>query len=251
MKKAILKNALNQLNKKTSTISFQEINKFPEPVQRYLRLVLTEGIVPTFYAEMHHGGGFKTDQNKPWFEIKGHYHYLVDKPAFYWKGKIKPLPILSISARDYYYEGKGQFKIKLNSFIPIAKSSGNEVNQASLLRFLSELTMFPSVFLTADYLKWEEIDSTAARIFIKDKGIKANGVFTFNEKGEITRFESVRARTTKSGPSFDKWGGYYEEYKKFENFMIPTYFVGVWHLTEGDFEYVKFKVESIEFNNPQ
>jgi len=111
--------------------------------------------------------------------------------------------------------------------------------------------MFPSVFLTADYLKWEEIDSTSARIFIEDKEIKANGIFSFKEKGEITRFESGRARTSKSGPSFDKWGGYYEEYKKFENFMIPTYFVGVWHLPEGDFEYVKFKVNLIEFNNPQ
>jgi len=250
MKKAILKHALNQLNKKTSTISFQGINKFPEPVQRYLRLILKEGIEPTFYAEMYHGGEFKTDQKQPWFEIKGHYLYLADKPAFYWKGKIKPLPFLSISARDYYYEGKGQVKVKLNCFIHIDKSSGNEVDQASLLRFPSELPMFPSVFLTSYYLKYEEIDSTSARIFIEDKGIKADGVFTFNEKGEITRFESVRARTTKSGLSFDKWGGYYEEYKKFEDFIIPTYFVGVWYLPEGDFEYVKFRVNSIEFNNP-
>lgn len=222
MKKAILKHALSQLNKKTSTISFRGINKFPEPVQRYLRLVLTEGIVPTFYAEMHHGGEFKTDQNKPWFEIKGHYHYLVDKPALYWKGKIKPLPILSISAKDYYYEGKGQVKIKLNSLIPIDRSSGSDIDKASLLRFLSELPMFPSVFLTADYLKWEEIDSNSARIFIEDEGIKADGVFTFNERGLITKFESARARITNNRTSIDKWGGYYDDYKKFGNFLIPT-----------------------------
>ena len=70
MKKAILKHALNQLNKRTSTISFQGINKFPEPVQRYLRLVLTEGSESTYYCKMHHGGHFRTDSNVPGFLSK-------------------------------------------------------------------------------------------------------------------------------------------------------------------------------------
>ncbi|MCG3258467.1 MAG: hypothetical protein H7644_01860 [Candidatus Heimdallarchaeota archaeon] len=136
MKKAILKHALNQLNKKTSTISFQGINKLPEPVQRYLRLVLTKGSESTYYCKMHYGGYFRTDSKRPWFSIKGYYHYLVDKPAFYWRGKIKPLPILSITARDYYYKGKGEVIINLYSLISIDRSSGSDIDKASLLRFL-------------------------------------------------------------------------------------------------------------------
>ncbi len=250
MKKEILNFALDRKNEQRRLVSFQNLDSFPEPVQRFLQLVLEEETEVIYYSKMIHGGFFKTDPERPWFKIKGHYHYLTDIPAFYWKGIVRPLPILSISARDYYFKGKGEVKIKLNSVMPMGKSIGPEIDQAALLRFLSELAMIPTAFLTADYLTWEEINSTSARVFIEDCGIKADGVFRFNEKGEMISFESKRARAIKKGISFDKWGGYYKDYKKFGDYLVPTKFVGTWYLPDGDFDYIKFKVENMEFNTP-
>ncbi len=250
MKKEILNDALISSQKEREPTSFEKLDTFPEIVQKYLRLVLKEGIEPIYYARLLHSGEFRTDPKQPWFSIKGFYHYLSEKPAFFWKGKIKPLPILVITARDFYYKGKGEVKIRLNKIIPMGKDTGPDMDKASLLRFISEMPLFPSVFLTANYIRWEEIDSTSARIFIEDEGLKAEGIFTFNEKGEIISFEAERARLTRSESSIDKWGGYYENYQDFGSFRVPTYFVGIWYLPEEDFEYVRFKVESIEFNNP-
>ena len=250
MKKEILKQALLDSQKKRSLISLENLSKYPEIVHRYLKYVLKEGNESIFYAHLTHGGEFRTSPNQPWFPIKGEYHYLAYEPAFYWKGIIKPLPILAISARDFYFRGRGEMKIRLNGIIPLGKTTGSEMDEASLMRFVSEAPLFPSVFLTADYFSWKEIDSTSVIISIEDKGVSAEGIFTFNEKGEIIKYTSTRARDTKEGPQPTKWTGYFHDYQDFHGFKIPTYFIAEWNLPEEDFQYVRFRVSSLDFNKP-
>ena len=248
MKKAILEQARLDSQKDRTITSFKDISKYPETVQRYLRYSLLEGKESVYYAYLKHGGEFRTSPDQPWFPIKGEYHYLAYEPAFYWKGVIKPLPVLAISAKDFYFRGKGEMKIRLNRIIPLGTSTGPEMDEASLMRYVSETPLFPSVFLTSDFISWEEIDASSVRIILKDKGVKVEGIFTFNDKGEIIKYESTRFRETKEGPQSTKWTGYFENYKDFHGFKIPTYFVAEWNLAEEDFQYVKFKVSSIEFN---
>ena len=248
MKKNILEQALLDSQKERTLISFKDISRFPNIVQKYFQYSITEGQEAIFYTKLLHGGEFRTSPTQPWFSIKGSYHYLAFEPSFYWKGVIKPLPILAISAKDYYFRGKGEMKIKLNSIIPLGRTQGPEIDQASLMRYVSEAPLFPSVFLTADFISWEEIDDTSVKIIIEDSGVKAEGTFTFNDKGEVVRYESERARDTKEGPIMTKWTGYFKDYQDFEGFRIPTYIVAEWNLPEGDFQYVKFRVNSIEFN---
>jgi hypothetical protein len=248
MKKSILSQALIDSQKKRYSISFANLSKFPEIVQSYLKNSLKENQESIFYAHLKHGGEFRTSLEQPWFPIKGEYHYLAYEPAFFWKGVIKPLPILAISARDFYFRGKGEMKIKLNGIIPLGKTTGPAMDEASLMRFVSEAPLFPSVFLSADYITWEEIDSTTAKVLIMDRGIKAEGVFTFNDKAEIIKYESTRARDSKEGLISTKWTGYFSEYEELDGFKIPTYFVAEWNLPEENFQYVRFRVNSITFN---
>ena len=133
----------------------------------------------------------------------------------------------------------------------MGKFSGSETDEASLMRFISEMPIFPTVFLTNDSITWEEIDSNSAHIQIEDCGVKIGGIFYFNNKGEITKFVSERARIVKSSIFMDKWTGHFQNYKEFGGMKIPSYFIAEWNLREGDFQYAKFSVESIEFNNPQ
>lgn len=248
MQKEILTQAAFYLKKERTKINFDNLESLPEPVQRYLKFSLEKDQEVIHYAKLVHGGEFRTGQNQPWFAIEGYYDYLSDEPAFFWKGKIKLLPILVISAKDFYYRGVGEVKIRLNTIIPIGKERGDAINKASLMRFLSEMPLFPTVFLTAPYISWEEIDGNSTRIFIENEGVKAEGIFTFNNKGEIIKFQSVRARTVKKGVSHDKWTGHFSDYKKINNCMIPTRFIAEWNLKEVDFKYVNFKIGKVEYN---
>ncbi len=248
MEKELLKQALLDSQKTKTYISLKDLSRFPEVVQRYLKYSLEENQESIFYTHLKHGGEFRTSPNHPWFPIKGEYHYLASEPAFYWKGVIKPLPFLFISARDFYFRGRGEMKIRLNKIIPLGKTTGPEMDQASLMRFVSEAPLFPSIFLTADYLSWKKIDSTSVKISIEDNEVSAEGIFTFSEKGEIIKYTSTRARETKEGPQLTKWTGYFYDYQNFHGFKIPTYFVAEWNLSEEDFQYVRFRINSINFN---
>ncbi len=128
-------------------------------------------------------------------------------------------------------------------------SKGPECNSASLLRYLSEMPLIPTTFLTLQNLSWKAIDSSSVQITIQDKGLEETCVFTFNEKGEIAKMEAdQRARGVKKGYSMDRWCGHFSNYNEFNGIKVPTEFIAEWNLPEGDFQYAKFKVDTLEYN---
>lgn len=86
-------------------------------------------------------------------------------------------------------------------FFPLFNQSGEAIDNASLVTFLSECLIIPNVALQ-DYIVWEEIDDLHAKAAIYYYGISANGVFTFNEKGEMRSFTTDdRAAASTDGTS--------------------------------------------------
>ena len=148
MKKTFLNHATLSSYINRSSISAADYSSFPGVVQNYFENIFPETFEQIFFAELTHSGEFRTSATHPWFPIKGMYYYLGDIPAFYWEGKIKPFPFLSIKARDFYYKGKGEVRVRLNSIIPFGTSKGPECDSASLLRYLSEMPLIPTAFLT-------------------------------------------------------------------------------------------------------
>ena len=81
-------------------------------------------------------------------------------------------------------------------------------------------------------------------------GITVSVVFYFNEKGQIIKINADRYRLGDKSYSKDKWIGYYQDYKKIENMMIPQEIEVAWHLNSTDFSYAKFNISKIEYDNP-
>ncbi len=50
--------------------------------------------------------------------------------------------------------GKGNMLIKMMSTIPIGNSSGEEMDQGAMMRFLAEIVWLPSAALN-DYIQWD------------------------------------------------------------------------------------------------
>lgn len=153
-----------------------------------------------------------------------------------------------IDARDKYFRGKGNMLIKPFSTITAADAKGPEMDSSSLFRFLSETAWIPTA-LADDNVKWEAIDSNSARASLEDRGMKVSAVFTFNEKGEITKVvTNEKYREVDGEYRLDQWTGYFSDYREFEGIRIPTRAVAVWNLGNGDFEYAKLQVTDIRYN---
>ena len=129
--------------------------------------------------------------NASWISGNAEQYFTVIKPAFIWKARFSMAPLIDITARDMYNEGHGSMKIYFQSLIPIADSKGEEIDQGSMVRYLAEAIWFPTSAIS-DYIHWESIDSTSARIFMSYGELTISGIFKFNDKGDIISFEAKR-----------------------------------------------------------
>jgi len=220
----------------------QQIKDLPEPVKKYFEYSLNEGQKYISYLRLKHGGEFRTQPNQKWMVIKGEEYFTAENPGFVWFGKV-PL----VSAKDSYYNGKGNLKIKLLSTIKLADAKGSEFDQGEILRWLAETPLFPTALLPSENLKWEPIDNNSAKAILIDKNITIEGIFHFNEQGQIIEFNAKRY---KDGDTFEDWGGYYRDYREIDGVKIPFSMEVVWHLESGDFSYAKFNIEEMEYDKP-
>ena len=216
------------------------IKDLPKPVQRYFNYSLTENQPFVSFVRLIHGGKFKPKYD--WVNIKGEEYFTADKPGFVWIGKTA-----LFLARDSYINGNGNLQVKLLSLLKIVDAKGEEYNQGELLRWLGEAPLFPTALLPSEKLIWEAIDDTSAKVHFQDSGIEIDCIFHFNNKGQIMKLEAKRFMET----SIEDWIGYYDNYRKINNMMIPHKMKVEWNLSTGVHEYVDFDVEKIEFNIPE
>ena len=231
--------------------TFDQIKNLPVPVQRYFKYSLKEGQHYISYVKLKHEGQFRQNENQKWMPIKGEEYFSIEKPGLVWVGKIQLLPFIWITGLDEYVEGKGNFQIKLMSFVTIVDApKGRELDSGELMRWLGEAPLFPTALLPSDYLHWQEIDLNSARAVVKFAGLTVSLIFYFNEKGEITRMEGNRFRSINNLYVNQKWFGQYSDYTAIENTMVPMALEVAWNTQAGNFSYAKFIMTEIRYDCP-
>jgi hypothetical protein len=104
--------------------------------------------------------------------------------------------------------------------------------------------------LPSKNLHWESVNSSSVKVVVEYGKIKATVTFSFNEQGQTVKLNADRYRTVNNSYSKDKWVGYYRDYTKVNNMMIPKEIEAAWNLSSGKFSYAKFKITDIEYNDP-
>ncbi len=240
----------NSKDKSEIRYSVNQITNLPEPVQRYFKYSLQENQNYISFIKLRHEGTFRQSPGQGWIPIVGQEYFTTENPGFVWIGKMKPYPLLWIDGKDEFIDGKGNFQIKLLSLFTVVDTKGNESDESELLRWIAETPWFPTSLLPNKYLHWEVIDSSSAKAVVEYGKIKTEVIFYFNEKGQIVKLNAERYRAVNNSFSKDKWVGYYRDYTKVNDMMIPKEIEAAWNLSSGEFSYAKFKITDIEYNNP-
>jgi len=230
--------------------SVNQITNLPEPVQRYFKYSLQENQNYISFVKLKHEGTFRQSQGQGWIPMVGQEYFTTENPGFVWIGKMKPYPLLWIDGKDEFIDGKGNFQIKLLSLFTVADTKGKESDESELLRWLAETPWFPTALLPSKYLHWESVNSSSAKAVVEYGKIKATVVFSFNEQGQIIKLNADRYRTVNNTFSKDKWVGYYRDYTKVNDVMIPKEIEAAWNFSSGEFSYAKFKITDIKYNDP-
>lgn len=239
----------SKIKLKSEIVTKEDLENLPENVQRWLEYSGISGREKILTVRLKQKATMRLNKNKPWMSVQAEQYFTTEEPNFIWKATIKPAPLIHIVGRDKYWNGKGSMLIKFLSLFTVADSEGKEVNQGTLLRYLAEMVWFPTAALN-NYIIWNEIDDNNAQATMTYKGVTASGLFSFNDKGEVIKFEAERYGEFDKKFRLEVWSISLHDYKIFEGIMIPSRGEVTWKLKSGDFNWFNFEVTEIEYNIP-
>lgn len=218
----------------------------PGPVRRYLRCTGVVGKPFPGTVWLRQKGRMRAAPGQPWMSLDAEEHYSVRPPGFVWAGTARLGLVPVARARDMYAGGTGRMLVKVASLWPVADASGEQMDQAGMMRYLSEMIWFPAAFL-ADNIAFEAVDDRSARVTLTDHGRTANGTLFFDEEGRLTEFVAKRYRTP-GASSPETWSTPVTGYGQFEGLQLPARGKAVYKQPGGDFEYIEVIITDVRYD---
>lgn len=218
--------------------TYEDIQKLPGPIQKYFISCGYIGKHKMNYMKIAFKNvDFLTGKNGKKLKIDYTQYNFVKEPirlAFI-DSSLFGIPFQGF---DSYQDGVGRIKGVIAKAFTLFNQTGPEMDKASLVTFLSESLFAPNVALQ-DYIKWKSIDGTHVEATIAYRGISTSGVFSFNELGEMTSFET----NDREAVDFNgnrrkvKWSAICSAYVEKNGIKQPTILQAVWHYPEGNMIY--------------
>ncbi len=253
MKKMFLSEVQTELDKCTvnnEVFTEKDISNLPEPVQRYFRYCGYIGKEKITNAKIVWDDvNFKMSSNKPWVRIKYEQYNFVSDPSRFAYIYTKMFGLIPFEGRDKYLDGRGNMLGRIAKRITLFDVKGAEINISAAVTYLSESLIVPACALQK-YISWAPIDQNHAKASIEYNGVKAEGVFTFDDDGRLTKFETEeRYMDTGNGKSEKhKWTVVVDSYIEKGNIKISSKAKAIWNLPDGDYEYFNGTIMDILYN---
>ncbi|WP_316784109.1 DUF6920 family protein [Pedobacter frigiditerrae] len=184
-----------------------------------------------------------------WKSITCLQHNFLPDPIRLVYMKAKILGIIGLEALDSFRHGNGNMLVKAAGLFKLVDAKGYKMDKAELVTILAETMIIPDYALQT-YIKWEEIDLYTVKGTINYHGLKATGLFYFNENFQMIRFETNDRYYTESNGNLleTKWMAQCKTYIKHNELTFPSQFSATWNLPQGDLTYFKGEIRNIIFS---
>lgn len=233
------------------TVDFRVLEGLPAPVQRYFRVVLTEGQTMVAGVHVQHRGTFNmgetTDQWKPFTSEQ---EVVTQRPGFDWDGRVAMMPGLPVRVHDAYVAGEGILHASLlGLFSLVDMRGGGDVAEGELMRFFAEAAWYPTALLPSQSVRWEAVDHRSAYATLTEGTISISMLFTFDEQGLIeTVSTEARGRTVNGEVVPAPWHGRFWNYEERGGMLVPLDGEVAWLLPEGAKPYWRGHITEIDYD---
>jgi len=227
-------------------ITDEQLSSLPPVVQKWLTHTRVPGHEFSNTTHVVQHGFMRTSSQGPWMPFDAEQYFTIDPPAFVWAASIHANTFVDIAGRDKWQDYTGNMVIKAASLIPLANSSGREIDQGTMIRYMAELIWFPHA-ATSNLFTWKQTDTDNASITMTGKDGVVSGLYTFNADGLPIRFEAQRYGDFEGVFRKETWSVTITSYKHFNGILMPNKSEVTWKLKEGDFTWLKLEV--VELTN--
>jgi hypothetical protein len=232
--------------RKTSVVTEDMLGGLPEPVQRYLRYTGVVGKPLAGMVYLRQQGRVRLAGQR-WIPLQAQEWFSVRPPGFVWDATMRVAGIPVGRARDMYQGGQGRMLVKVASLVTVADAEGEEMDQGSMMRYLSEVMWFPSAFLE-DNISFQAIDAASARVTLSDHGKAATATLFFDSAGRLTNFVARRYAIAGKSRELRTWSVPVTGYGEFEGLRLPVRVKAVWQLAEGDREDIDVTLTDLHYD---
>jgi hypothetical protein len=152
------------------------------------------------------------------------------------RGSMSGMPV---SIVDAYVDGRGELSARLFGSLQVAGGQGPDYDKGELMRYLSELPVYPDAILNNTALRWRQLDESSVEVTAHSRSGPASVRFYFDSAGDIVRMEADdRPMSTDDGATVPTaWHGLFGSFREFGRYRIPAYGEVGWVLPEGLFTY--------------
>ena len=233
----------------STIVTADRLERLPAPARRYLETTGVVGAPWIETARIRYSGRFRLAADKPWMPIRAQQVYTTNPPGFRWQAKFKLAGLWIMSGDDTYRGGHGHMFGKIAGLFTVFDARGPELDQGTMLRYLNEMTWFPTAFL-GDNITWQGVDDHSADVTFTDAGKSVTARLFFDEAGRLTNFVTQRYRENKGSYILGTWSTPMTKYATMAGLSLPVRGQAVWKLPEGDLPYADLEIEAIEYNVP-
>jgi len=228
-------------------ITFESLRDLPPIVRKWLVRSNVIGKPPIQTLCIKQKGVMRLKPDGNWLPFRAEQFINADNQGFIWNATISSGFFIPIHARDKYLHRHGNMLIHALYAIPIADSSGPEIDQGTLMRFLAEIIWFPTAALSR-YIRWEYLTETKARATIENGVTSVSGIFSFDLDGDIAGFEGLRYRDVNQRYALQKWTISVKSHRVFGGFRIADKSEVTWHQGDKPFTWLQIELSKMKFS---
>ena len=231
-------------------VTEQDIHGLPTPVQKYLEYTGIIGKPVYSSVRLKQKGGFRMKKEQDWVPLIAEQYYNTESAGFVWLGKIKMIPLVTVTGKDVFYNGHGNLLVKIAGIKTLVDAKGPELDESELIRYLSEMVWYPFAF-TKENISWQSLDDSAAKATITLGDLSVSGIFHFNQEYQIIKFTAKRYMEVDGINVLKNWVTPMGSYKEINSINIPTKGQAIWQLETGDFSYFDGEIVAINYGVPE
>ena len=234
----------------TPILMESDLASLPVIVQKYVRLsgAVGQPQVRNFRAHFH--GKIRSGPHARWMPFTGGQANFYDPPArfFLMDASLWGIPI---QAFHRFVGPYATMRVKVASVLTIVDAKGPEMDEGETVTFFNDLCVFAPGALIDRRTQWQEVGQNSVRAVFTHLSHTICATLCFNARGELIDFlADGRAAASSDGKSFTKlpWSTPLSDYRKFGSHWLMGHGEGVWHTPEGNYSYLHFDLDTIEFN---
>ncbi len=231
----------------SAILSESDLAELPAPVRKWLMNSGAVGkpVTQTVYLEQDLEMQMKQGDDK-WNKARADQYFTIDPPAFNWSVNMEMNPLVPVTGRDKFENGKGEMLIKLFSVFPIANAKGSpRTDEATLQRYLAEIVWFPSAAVSP-YITWESIDEHSARATMEYEDTQGSGVFYFDEAGNFQKFVTLRFKDAETDEKLE-WVVEAQKIEELNGIKIPVVCEAKWKMDGEYWTWLKLRITRVDY----